>query len=41
MPTIREIAGHYRLFFFSFDCGDPKHVLFNVSARYANTGDVG
>ena len=26
MPTIREIAGPYRLFFFSFDCGEPKHV---------------
>lgn len=26
MPTIREIPGAYRLFFFSFDCGEPKHV---------------
>ena len=26
MPTIREIAGPYWLFFFSFDCGEPKHV---------------
>lgn len=26
MPTIREILGPYRLFFFSFDCGEPKHV---------------
>lgn len=26
MPTIRNIAGPYRLFFFSFDCGEPKHV---------------
>jgi len=26
MPTIREIEGPYRLFFFSFDCGEPKHV---------------
>jgi len=26
MPTIREIPGPYRLFFFSFDCGEPKHV---------------
>jgi hypothetical protein len=26
MPTIREISGPYRLFFFSFDCGEPKHV---------------
>ncbi|MEI7456798.1 MAG: DUF4160 domain-containing protein [Nitrosomonadales bacterium] len=26
MPTIREISGPYRLFFFSFDCGEPKHI---------------
>lgn len=26
MPTIRNVAGPYRLFFFSFDCGEPKHV---------------
>ena len=26
MPTIRSIAGPYRFFFFSFDCGEPKHV---------------
>jgi hypothetical protein len=26
MPTIRGISGPYRLFFFSFDCGEPKHV---------------
>ena len=26
MPTIREISGPYRLFFFSFDCGEPMHV---------------
>jgi hypothetical protein len=26
MPTIREISGPYRLFFFSFDCGEPKHL---------------
>ena len=26
MPTIRGIAGPYRLFFFSFDCGEPKHI---------------
>ncbi len=26
MPTIRKISGPYRLFFFSFDCGEPKHV---------------
>jgi len=26
MPTIREISGPYRWFFFSFDCGEPKHL---------------
>jgi len=26
MPTIRGIAGPYRLFFYSFDCSEPKHV---------------
>lgn len=26
MPTIREISGAYRLFFFSFDCNEPVHV---------------
>ena len=26
MPTIKGIAGPYRLFFYSFDCNEPKHV---------------
>ncbi|MDE2886815.1 MAG: DUF4160 domain-containing protein [Gemmatimonadota bacterium] len=26
MPTIRDITGPYRFFFFSFDCNEPKHV---------------
>lgn len=26
MPTIKDIAGPYRFFFFSFDCNEPKHV---------------
>ena len=26
MPTIRGIQSSYRLFFFSFDCGEPMHV---------------
>lgn len=26
MPTIRNIPGPYRIFFYSFDCGEPKHV---------------
>jgi hypothetical protein len=26
MPTIRNIPGPYRLFFYSFDCTEPEHV---------------
>ena len=26
MPTIKNITGPYRLFFYSFDCNEPKHV---------------
>ena len=26
MPTVKNIAGPYRLFFYSFDCNEPKHV---------------
>ena len=26
MPTIRNIPGPYRFFFFSFDCNEPKHI---------------
>jgi len=26
MPSIKDIQGPYRLFFYSFDCGEPKHV---------------
>lgn len=26
MPTIRNIPGPYRLFFYSFDCNEPEHV---------------
>jgi len=26
MPTVRGIPGPYRLFFYSFDCDEPKHV---------------
>jgi hypothetical protein len=26
MPTVRHIPGPYRLFFYSFDCNEPKHV---------------
>ncbi len=26
MPTVRKIAGPYRLFFYSFDCNEPEHI---------------
>jgi hypothetical protein len=26
MPTVKDIQGPYRLFFYSFDCNEPKHV---------------
>ncbi len=26
MPTITDISGPYRLFFYSFDCIEPRHV---------------
>ena len=26
MPAVRNIPGPYRLFFYSFDCNEPKHV---------------
>ncbi|MEW5816220.1 MAG: DUF4160 domain-containing protein [Spirochaetota bacterium] len=26
MPTIKNIPGPYRLFFYSFDCNEPIHV---------------
>jgi hypothetical protein len=26
MPRVKDIAGPYRLFFYSFDCNEPKHV---------------
>ncbi|QWR77090.1 DUF4160 domain-containing protein [Candidatus Magnetomonas plexicatena] len=26
MPTIKNIQGQYRFFFYSFDCNEPKHV---------------
>jgi hypothetical protein len=26
MPTIKDIPGPYRLFFYSFDCNEPVHV---------------
>jgi hypothetical protein len=25
-PSVRGIPGPYRFFFYSFDCGEPKHV---------------
>ncbi|MEK7274209.1 MAG: DUF4160 domain-containing protein [Candidatus Desantisbacteria bacterium] len=26
MPTVKNIHGHYRFFFCSFDCYEPKHI---------------
>jgi hypothetical protein len=26
MPTVRNISGPYRFFFYSFDCNEPMHV---------------
>ncbi len=26
MPTIKNISGPYRFFFYSFDCNEPMHV---------------
>lgn len=26
MPTVKNIGGPYRLFFYSFDCNEPRHV---------------
>lgn len=26
MPTVKDIDGPYRLYFYSFDCDEPRHV---------------
>lgn len=26
MPTLRDVPGPYRIFFYSFDCQEPMHV---------------
>lgn len=26
MPSVKDIPGPYRFFFYSFDCGEPRHV---------------
>lgn len=26
MPTVKEISGPYRFFFYSFDCNEPPHI---------------
>jgi hypothetical protein len=26
MPTIKDIPGQYRFYFYSFDCNEPAHV---------------
>lgn len=27
MPTVKNISGKYRFYFYSFDCNEPKHIL--------------
>lgn len=29
MPTVKNISGPYRFFFYSFDCNEPMHVHVN------------
>jgi hypothetical protein len=36
MPTIRDISGPYRFFFYSFDCNEPMHVHAQWSWRLSN-----
>jgi hypothetical protein len=26
MPTVGKVPGPYRLFFYSFDCNEPRHI---------------
>jgi len=26
MPTIKDIPGQYRFYFYSFDCNEPEHI---------------
>jgi hypothetical protein len=26
VPTLKDISGPYRIFFYSFDCNEPRHV---------------
>ena len=26
MPTVKNISGPYRFFFYSFDCNEPEHI---------------
>ena len=33
MPTVRGIPGPYRIFFYSFDCNEPKHVHVRREAK--------
>lgn len=33
MPTLRNISGPYRLYFYSFDCDEPKHVHVQRESR--------
>jgi hypothetical protein len=38
MPTIKNISGPYRFFFYSFDCNEPVHCTFSVRTESASTG---
>jgi hypothetical protein len=33
MPTVRNLPGPYRFFFYSFDCNEPEHVHVHWGGR--------
>ncbi len=38
MPTIKNVSGPYRLFFYSFDCNEPRHVHIQREDRLCKFG---
>jgi Domain of unknown function (DUF4160) len=38
MPTVKGVAGPFRLFFYSFDCSEPMHVHAQRENSYASFG---
>jgi hypothetical protein len=38
MPTVKNIKGPYRVFFYSFDCHEPKHVHIQREKLTCNFG---